>query len=403
VRLAAAAFGLALLLAARGATAQENEAAGAFPQIAGEIDMGLLTLGNPRATDPRQRGSTSFLFGEIATGLYVAPQLSVQSILHVEPVGEQQPNGSDIFFRYQAAYLESLSLDWRATERLRLFAGKFTAPFGYGHHAFPGVLARFRAHEIYMIRESVGAGATVTWLSDARLGEHDISFAAFFLDTSFLSNTAMTRKPCCIEGFDRYRRNTLQQGGAGNTGNLDNAAIALDGDRIGWLPNFTYHLAGLTRAAGKGGTRREWGIAVGARYRVQWAPEVATLFFGEYVQFWNAGGRPLLAGMVTPDEATGEPVAGPDMPLTALQRFSTLGAQTSHGPWRATAIWQVNQERRSVNPVPTQQWLELTLGRDLLWGFGLDIGYQYAVNPGGEASRGTSHGIVSRLGFLKRF
>ncbi len=57
----------------------------------------------------------------------------------------------------------------------------------------------------------------------------------------------------------------LHQGGAGNTGRPESFAIALDGDRIGFLPGFTCHAALLSRAPGKDGTAREWGYAVGGR------------------------------------------------------------------------------------------------------------------------------------------
>jgi hypothetical protein len=397
------ALALLLPLAGGGAAAQETLAAGEFPQIAGEVRMGLYTLGNWQSTLREQRGSSTFLFGEIAGGLHISPSVSVQGLIHVEPAGEQVPNGTNIGFRYQAAYIESLFLDWRPEDRLRVFAGKFSAPFGYGHHAFPGVLPRIRAHEIYLIRESIGAGATWTWLSDSNWGEHDLSAAGFFLDTSFLSSTAITRKRCCIEGFERYRRNTLQQGGAGNTGTFDNFAIALDGDRIGWLPDFAYHLALLSRAHGKDGTLREWGYAAGARYQLRWTPEVGTLFFGEHVEFRNAGGGRLTATPATFDPDTGEEIPGPEAALRQRQRFSTLGAQTSWGPWRATAVWQRFQQKRSIGPVPTQHWVELTVGRDLFRGFGIDIGYQHAVNANEEGVRSRSNGFVSRIGFQYGF
>ncbi len=394
---------LLVLVGAAPARAQENVAAGPFPQIVGEVWMGLYNVANPDSSLRENRGSSTFLFGEIATGLYISPNVSLQSVIHVEPVGEQLPNGTNIGFRYQGAYIEALFANWRAVESLNLFAGKFTAPFGYGHHFFPGVLPMIRAHEIYMIRESVGAGATWTYLSHPTLGEHDLSVAAFFFDTSFVSNTAFTRKPCCIEGFERYRRNTLQQGGSGNTGNLNNFAIALDGDRMAFLPNFTYHLAMVSRAHGKDGTLREWGWAAGARYLAKWTPEISTLFFGETVEFRNAGGGVVTPGQEFLDDETGVTFTTPDEQLLQRQRFSTLGAQTTYGPWRATAVWQVNLRKRTPEPVPTQQWVELTVGRELLWGFGIDVGYQYASNANDEGVKSRSNGIVSRLGFRQPF
>lgn len=123
---------------------------------------------------------------------------------------------------------------------------------------------------MYPIRESVGAGATLTWAADTRWGVHDIAAAALFLDTSSLSRTPFTNRRCGQEGFERFRRNTLRQGGAGNTGRPESFAIALDGDRIGLLPDFTYHAALLSRAPGKDGTAREWGCAVDGRYLARW-------------------------------------------------------------------------------------------------------------------------------------
>lgn len=395
---------LALLAAAAvPAAAQEVRGVG-FPQIAGETWMGLYTVAQPRGGDPRARGSSTFLFGEVAAGLHLSPSFSVQGLLHVEPVGEANPSGTNTFLRHQAAYIESLFADWRPHERVRFFGGKFSAPFGYGHHFFPGVLPRVRAHEVYLIRESVGAGATLTYLSDARWGEHDVSAAAFFLDTSFLSNTAFTRNRCCREGFERYSRNTLRQGGAGNNGRLDNFALALDGDRIGFLPNFTYHAALLSRAPGKGGTAREWGWAVGARYEARWTRDLATLFFAEHVEFRRAGGAPLGTEPSTFDEASGEEVAGAEVPVRERRRFTTVGARTSHGPWRVTAAWQRDQRKRSLDTVPTQSWLEVTAGRDLPWGFGVDVGWQRAATATGEDRRlARADGIVARLGYRASF
>lgn len=390
---------LALLAGAGGAAhAQEGVAHGDFPQVAGEIDMGLYTTAPWRSPDRARSGSSTFLFGEVAGGLYISPNVSIQAVIHVEPAAEQVPNGTDTVLRHQGAYFENLLLDWRPTERLRLFGGKFSAPFGYGHHAFPGVLPLVRAHEVYLITESVGAGATYTWLSDAVWGEHDVSAALFTFDTSPLSRFAFTHQRCCREGFEHYRRNVLHQGGAGNNGNLDSFALALDGDRIGWLPDFTYHLAVLSRGPGKGGTRREWAWAAGARYEARWTRDVSTLFFGEYVEFRNAGGRPIVAAAAEEESA-----GGAEAPLAETRRFSTLGAQTRWGPWRATLAWQRDERKRSVNTLPTEQYLEVSAGRALIWGFGLDIGYQHARLAREDGTAGRSDAFISRLGFRRSF
>ncbi|WP_135467737.1 hypothetical protein [Crenalkalicoccus roseus] len=398
MRIRAAGWGAlaALALAAAPAAAREEGAAAAFPQIAGEIDMGLFGIGTFRAGDRERRGSTTFLFGEMAAGLHLSPRFSLQGLLKFEPAGEVEPGGTHTFLRHQAAFLKALYLDWRPHDRLGLFAGKFGAPFGYGHHDFPGVLTAFRAHETYAVDEALGFGATWTWLADPRFGEHDISAAVFTLDTTPLSNTVLTRRRCCEEGFDRFRRNTLHQGGAGNTGRLDNLAIALDGERMPFLPNVSYHLALLSRGPGKDGTRREWGFAVGARYEVRWTAELRTLFFGEHVEFRNADGRPLA-------EPHGHEAEAAAAPLRETRRFSTLGAQTSHGPWRATLAWQRDERKRSFNTLPTENHLEISVGRSLGWGFGLDAGYQYARYAREDGTAGHSSALIGRLGFRREF
>lgn len=393
MRFAIAATALGLIAAgASPARAQPASSGVGFPQIAGEINMGLYTTGTLGSTDRRQRGANTFLFGEIAAGLHLSPEFSIQGLAHIEPVGETEPDGTWTGFRYQGAYIESLNLNWRPTDRLNLYGGKFSAPFGYGHHTFPGILPMIRAHETYLIRESVGAGATATLVSSETFGEHDLSAAVFAFDTSFLSNTAITRKTCCEGDFERYRRNERDQGGAGNTGRLNNFAVALDGDRIGWLPNFSYHLAVLSRGAGRDGTDREWGYAAGARYQINWQPNLRTLLYAEHVEFRGAGGKPI------------EEVGGTEVAVSEDRRFTTIGAQTTHGPWRGNIAWQRDQRKRSANPVPTASYLEVSVGRELLWGFGIDLGYQYARYPlEDDGGRGQSNSLLGVLRYRADF
>lgn len=384
----AAATALALLPAA--ALAQEGQALG-YPQIAGEVELHLFNQYDYQSTDRRRRGDNLFLRGEIAAGLFLSDQLSIQGVAELEPVGEVEPNGGMTGFRYQAGYLEELRVDWKPVTGLTIFGGKFSAPFGRGTHDFPGILTWVRAHEAYQIGESLGAGATWTAISDPTLGEHDLTVAAFTLDTSFLSQTALTRKRCCEGDFERFSRNSRQQGGPGNTGRLNNLAVALDGDQFAWLPNFSYHLAVLSRGQGEDGTAREWGYAAGLRYEAQWTARLKTLFFAEHVEFRNAGGRPLL-------EIEGETGA-----VAAQRRFTTLGAQTKLGPWHGVLAWQRDQQKNSAEPRATESYLEVSAGRDLGLGFTLDAGYQYARYALEEGGRGQSHSLLSVLHWRTSF
>ncbi len=404
-RVLAAPFLAAALLAAAPAFAQTPAAPGAYPQLVGEVDMGFYGIGTWHSGEGRRDGTQGFLFGEIANGLHFTPNFSIQSVIHVEPVGEGEPNGGTIGFRRQGASLEALFADWRPAETLALYAGKFTAPFGRGHHDFPGVLTAIRAHETYMAGESLGFGGSWTFLSDPVLGEHDLSAAVFTLDTSFLSNTLITRRRCCVEGYERFERNTRQQGGPGNTGRLDNFAIALDGDGFGWLPNFSYHLAVMSRGAGQDGASREWGYAAGLRYEARWTPELRTLFFAEAVEFRNAGGRPRteVETEIGLDEA-GEPILETaEVAVSERRRFTTLGARTVWGPWRGTLAWQRDQRKNALSATPTENYVEVSVGREIGWGFGADLGYQFARYAREEGGRGSSNAVVGVLRYRLEF
>ena len=387
------AYGLALLAGLALPVQAEENAAPGFPRITAEADLGLYTVADPGASERARRGSTTFLFGHLAAGLHLTSTFSLNLFFHPDPAGDLRPNGGDHFLRRQGAFFEQLFAEWRPWEELRLFGGKFNAPFGFGHEAFPGVLVAFRAHEVYLVREQLGAGATWTLPVDPAWGEHRLTATLSTLDTSALSYTFFTHKRCCAEGYERYSRNALREGGAGNTGHLDNVVVALEGHDIAWVPGFSYHLSLLSRGPGKDGTRREWGWSVGAQYELRWTAALGTLLFGEYVEFRNADGAPL--------EAPGSDAS--PAPLRETRRFSTLGAQTTYGPWRATLAWQRDERKRSFNTLPTEQYLEVSVGRELFWGFGIDIGYQYARYARDDGGIGHSNAFVSRLGFHRHF
>lgn len=396
----AAAIALAGALLGAPALAQGQAPAGAapnpgvtYPQVSFEGEFYLFFEGRPRAAEGRTQGGNLYFRGEAVTGFHLSPQLSVQMSLHAEPVQEVQPNGGFAGFRYPGAFMDALYIDWRPSDRLRFEIGKFTAPFGYGYEQFPGIMARWRAHEVYWIRESLGLSATWTALSDPRFGEHDISAAVFTLDRSILSTTLGTSRRCCAVEAERYSRNTAEVGGAGNTGRLNNFAVALDGDRFGWLPNFAYHAAVLSRGPGQDGTAREWGYALGARYEHRWTPALRTQFFFEHVEFRNAGGRPI----VQDEEGNG-------LVQAARRRFTTLGARTTWQGWRGAVTWQRDQQKRSVDPLPTQWFLEFSVGRDLGGGFGVDVGYQYSrVARDSGAPLLDSHAVLTMLTWRPRF
>jgi hypothetical protein len=397
------AAGLALAVLLVGTAAAEEVS---YPQFATEVDLGVYGVGTARASDAARRGVAGFVFGHVSAGLHLSPTLSIQGALAFEPIGEGDstggtPEGGATLFRRQAAFLESLRLEWKPDEELTLYGGRFVAPFGRGHEDFPGLLTSVRAHEAYLIKDALGVGGTARVLSDPAWGEHDLSAAVFAFDRSFLSSTLITRRACCDARYERYERSTAAQGGPGNSGRVDNVAVALDGDGIAALPGFSYHLALLSRGPGRDGTAREWGYAAGIRQVLRWSDTQSTLLFAEAVQFRNAEARPRtdVVSLVF------DPLSSSFVAVTseAIQRerrtFSTLGVQHRMGEWRGTLAWQRDQRRRSVDPVPAEDFVEVSVGRRLTEHVGLDLGYQQARYVREETGGlGTSHAVVLRLG-----
>jgi hypothetical protein len=175
---------------------------------------------------------------------------------------------------------------------------------------------------------------------------------------------------------------------------MDNFALSLDGDKFDFAPGLSYQLSLVSRGAAKeDGTAREWGYSAALRYEQRWSAAHRTLFFAEAVQFRNADGRPRF-----------ETDTGDETTISERRSFTTLGAQHRISDWRGTLVWQHYQRKRSVDSLPTENYLEASIGRDIGGGFGLDLGYQYAqqlIEDTGQL--GTSHAVLARLSWRGGF
>ena len=64
------------------------QAQGFTPHVSGEADLGLYSVSTYKSQDPARRGTSIFLFGEVATGFHIAPGFSLQTVVAFEPIGE---------------------------------------------------------------------------------------------------------------------------------------------------------------------------------------------------------------------------------------------------------------------------------------------------------------------------
>lgn len=362
-----------------------------FPQLSAELTNDLYGVSTYRAPDRERRYRELYNKLELAVALHLSEQWSAQAVFKFEPVTDGGEGGADRAFVDNGAYVESLFLQYRPSERLMLQAGKFIAPFGYGHAFFPGIRIGDNAEDVYEIKESAGLSATWTFLDDPTLGKHDLSAAVFTLDTSPFSNTLFTRKRFPEDQAGRYRRNSRQIGGPGNDGQPDNGVLALDGENFSWAPGLAYHLSVMTRGPGVDGSAREWAYAAGATYERAWNADWKTVVFAEVVRFQNAGGRPV------------EDVDGASVGIGERRTFSTLGTRTSYGPWRATLGWQKDERQRGANGMPGENYLEASVGRTLPWGFEGDVGWSRTRYGRDNGDAGVAEALLARVTWKASF
>ena len=108
---------------AAGTEAPSGSGVNLYPWIEAEVESRLFSASTTSASERSQRGSNIFLSGELEATLHLSPQWSIEGAIDLEPIHEVEPKGGTTGFRYQAAYIETLRLDWKPAERLILFGG----------------------------------------------------------------------------------------------------------------------------------------------------------------------------------------------------------------------------------------------------------------------------------------
>lgn len=136
----------------------------------------------------------------------------------------------DRFFEDAGLYLETLQLVYEANG-LALSAGKQTPAFGVGWDLMPGVYGDTFA-EAYEYTERWGVTAAYT-ADMGHAGLHTLSASTFFLDTTALSDSVITRRG----------RTSIFDGGPSNTEDFSSLAVSLTGADVFGAQGLGYHLA----------------------------------------------------------------------------------------------------------------------------------------------------------------
>ncbi|PWE28102.1 hypothetical protein DDZ14_19180 [Maritimibacter sp. 55A14] len=287
------------------------------------------------ADDPAAELNDFFATIEGALALEVAPGSGVYATLVLEPIDDPV---DDRFLEDHGLYAEELYVahDFGAAA---VKLGKFNPAFGVAWDAAPGIYGVDFAED-YELTERVGLGLDIP-LGGA--GEHQLSLAAFFADTSFLSDSV-------IESRGQLDRS---DGGASNTESPESASAELSGS----LGEAAYNLGLRHQKRGRGDAGDETGVVLGlSRPLALGGAEVTVL--GELAWFENFDGGP--------DEAV----------------YGTLGLEADiAGPAVLSAVYAV----RDAENADTDHLATVTADFELAEGLTLGAGYRYGREGGGDS------------------
>lgn len=322
----------ALPLMAFGTTANAEE--GSYPTISGEISIEVQNDWAHKSDDPSAEINDLYPMVNLATTVGFTPEFTLNLEATLEPVEDAS---DDRAFEDLGAYVGVLTLNYD-TDDFSVYAGKFSANFGIAWDATPG-LSWGNLSEDYELAEMLGVGGS---LSFNAAGRHTVSASTFFLDTTFLSDSAGTsRGP--IDKSD---------GGAANTESFESFAVAMDGN-FAELDGFRYHVGFSSAAEGDDGTTNQLGYAIGAEYEIPLTGETTLTPLFEVAYLNDAAG-------IEGDNSL----------------YATAGLTLGYGNWTATSSYQ-RRDIESAGGDSDDYIVDATIGYEFDFGLGIAAGYRF--------------------------
>lgn len=334
----------ALALAPSLAYAQEQHSKLHYEGVA---EIQLDTLVDTQAGQPQER--TLFNTTSVGLGIRLGKGFSLESFSVLEPVSG---SAGDQYFAKEGLYAETLLLQYTQAD-FTLFAGKIDPVYGTAWDIAPGIYGTEFAEE-YQLTEKIGFGADVNLghiLGHRGGGEHILSASLYRADTSFLSNSAFTRRG----------RLSRSDGGVSNTSGLKSVAVALDGSEMPSLPGLSYHAGLRSQAPGLGDAHREKGLVFGLDYTAEPGSGTSLELLAEISHLWHANGA-----------------AHEDISVV------TLGANVSRGVWHFASVYAGHFSQ--TGPVPpgmkNSHQIQFSAGRDLPHNLAIDVGWKHTNDNG---------------------
>ncbi len=339
----------ALLLFLAAVAANERPAlagdGGFSPKISGSL---LVEIQNDFAfssDDEMEEFDTLFATIEPSFALALTDRLSINAGLVLEPVLDPD-GGDDLFFEDEGFFVEVLTLDYEAGP-VHLFGGKMHVNFGTAWDETPGVFGTDLAEE-YEMAENIALGGALSG-DFAGVGKHTVSVQTFFLDTSGLAESIITKRP----------KPRQADGGPGNTGDFSSFAVALDGGDFPALSGFRYHAAYVHQGNDTSGAENETRFVVNGSYDIP--------LFGDFTA------QPLVE-YVYIDDADG--VARED------RTYLTAALGFAYGDWNAAVTGTFKESDVTNASAVREEQLQVSAGYVFPIGIGIDVAYKRARNDG---------------------
>lgn len=337
--------------------ADDAAPAGSFaPYIDGSLSLELENDHFFRSDDPYNEFNELYFTGELAIAIHFLEQWALNFGTTTEPVLDPLP-GTDRYLGDHGLYLDTLNVQARFGAA-SLTGGKFAPGFGTAWDVTPGIYGTALAED-YELSEMLGFGLAYG-LPGLAIG--DVTFGAniFTVDTTVLSDSLFTERG----------RTPLSDGGAANTGRLDNFSFTIDGEEISTLPGFGWHFGYRYLSPGQGDVTAENGFVAGINQTVALQNEVELVLNGEVAYLVNA--------MATADDAV----------------YVTGGLQVIRGPWHGELAGTLRQTEFSSGGTQNDGFVQVSAG--YLWANGIDFSIGYAYTHDGGVNTQTFGALLTK-------
>ena len=319
----------------------------ATPTVSGEISFEVQNDWTYEADTATDEVRTLFATIEPYITMTFNKKVSLIASLILEPT--QDPDaGDDTNFDNQGLFVEELKLVYTG-ENFSVFGGKFNPSFGKAWDITPGIYGD-ELNGDYELTERLGAGMSYSFDG---FGQHTFTANSFFLDTTFLSESFITKRGRTQSG----------DGGISNTNSPSSFTFTLDTESFGGVEGLNTNIGYSNQADGDAdtGLDREKGYVVGADYSFGIAEKTTATLIGEWAKIVNESGSD--------------------------DHFTYLTASTGitwHDKWNTAISFEKRSKDVNAGADLNDHMTQLAAGYSFDNGFSVDAAYKLSEESGAD-------------------